>query len=141
MHAHAIEFVRCSHTRHMELECSALSHHPHYSLLSTRHNANIMFTNAGQDAGRGSGCSFRRPDTAQERGNVAFVVLNGELEGTAAITATERVSCTTRQRCTGNTAALGLRGHVCVGRDEELANVHVTYPRRLMQRGSSTEKR
>jgi hypothetical protein len=36
---------------------------------------------------------------------------------------------------------LGFRIYVCIGRDEELAHVHVTIMRRPMQWGPSTEKR
>ena len=38
-------------------------------------------------------------------GAVNKALLNGEFKGTAATTATKRVSCTTRHRCTRNTAA------------------------------------
>jgi hypothetical protein len=36
---------------------------------------------------------------------------------------------------------LNVRIHVCVGRDENLAHVHVAFTRRQMQRGTSTDKK
>ena len=94
------------------------------------------------NSARGDTClSGGSSSSLQDRGNVALSVSNGELKGSEAVAATKRVSCRTRQSCTGNTAAPALRCQVCVGRDEELAHVHVTFIRRPMQWGISTKKK
>ena len=89
------------------------------------HLRNAAWCERGNNAKR----SFRRAGAAQEGSHVGFVIVDGQFEGSAAVTAAQRVrfgSTTARARTAGTFAAPGPRGDVRFGVDQDFCNFCMT---------------
>ena len=90
-----------------------------------RHLRNAAWCTRENNAKR----SFRRAGAAQEGSHVGSVFFDGHFEGSAAVTAGQRVrfgSTTARARAAGTFAAPGPRGDVRFGVDQEFCNFCMT---------------
>ena len=83
--------------------------------------------------------SLRGADAAQERDHVGFVVVDGDLEGSAAVTAAQRVgdNSNTSSRAEQSIEP-GFRGHIRFDFHQKFANLQVPSHCSPMQRGVLT---
>ncbi len=73
--------------------------------------------------------SFRRAGAAQEGSHVGFVAVDGQFEGSFAVTAAPRVrfgSTAAHARTAGTFAVPAPRGDVRFGVDQEFCNIYIT---------------
>ena len=83
--------------------------------------------------------SLRGADAAQERDHVGFVVVDGDLEGSAAVTAAQRVGDNSNARWrAGQSIEPVLRGHIRFDLHQKFANLQVPVHCRHRQRGALT---